>query len=428
MIISFSVKNFLSIRDKVTFDFLATPEDLQDNWYFPKKNNLHISSVIGYLGANASGKTNVLRALYFVIWMMLGKNFGISNKHNEFMNYFIVNSWFSGSAPMDFEIVFGSTEKQRIYNYNLKLSKEDKGETYFTILEEILSYKPHDASKNKITLFSRVKDPNSLTPKINTISPSASQQGKIISHTVRDIKDLISNDTTLFSALSQFPRSAKQMPAFLNLRGNIKNSILTLSEESRNLFDTFVNKGQLGKRIEDNPTLLKELNNSFANIDIGISSIQPRRFKTKPDGEEHIIVTCTHPLGDKEEILPFFAESDGTHTFLEKYCLVRPVLKKGGIAIIDEIDSYMHPLLVAYFISLFRHPATNKGRGQLIFSSHSSAIFDVLGPSHIYLTEKIDQASSFYKATNIEGAREDIDLGKSWLMGELGAIPNIKGF
>lgn len=433
MLMSFSIENFLSIRDNIVFDFLGTQQDQQDDWYITKPKHLLISSSIGFLGANASGKTTALRGLYFLCWMILGENFGAQNKLRSFTrDNFLIDTWFGNKQPMVFTAKFGSPKNKKVYIYFLKVQIDKKNkEAELKILEEKLIIKSDDNTHEEKQLFCRKINENNKEIKFYNKNPPDTKQGRIVTQFIsNNLKGMIRHDTTVLSALNYMPGTSKYMPKLFNVYVNIGNRN-SYSISNINAFDIFMNGGQAAEKLKDDKKLLSEINDSFRRIDVGISEISLHKISSKEEKEENIIIFSEHTLKNKKngkierEMIPFLLESDGTKNFLEKYCHIRPILKNGGIALIDELDAYMHPHLVKYFLSLFRHPGINTGNGQLIFSSHSPVIFDLLGPSHIFLAEKQNQSSEFFKATSIEKIREDCEYGKNWLTGFYGANPDI---
>ncbi len=73
--------------------------------------------------------------------------------------------------------------------------------------------------------------------------------------------------------------------------------------------------------------------------------------------------------------------------------MILPVLERGGMAIIDEIDNDLHPHLLPHLIDLFKFGHTNPHQAQLIFSCHTPEVLNILKKHQIYLVQKDNQES-----------------------------------
>ena len=105
--------------------------------------------------------------------------------------------------------------------------------------------------------------------------------------------------------------------------------------------------------------------------------------------------------------------------------LILPVLKNGGIAIIDELDNDLHPHLLQEIFNLFRSEYTNPHNAQLIFTCHTPEVFNILNKHQIYLVEKIDQKSEAWRLDEVEGIRNDDNLYAKYMAGAFSAVPNL---
>lgn len=101
-------------------------------------------------------------------------------------------------------------------------------------------------------------------------------------------------------------------------------------------------------------------------------------------------------------------------------------METGSIAIIDEIDTDLHPILVPELFRWFNDVERNPHGAQLFFTAHNPALLDDLEKEQVFFTEKSSgQPSYVYGARDIKGLRREPSLMKKYLSGELGAVPHV---
>lgn len=124
-------------------------------------------------------------------------------------------------------------------------------------------------------------------------------------------------------------------------------------------------------------------------------------------------------------------ESRGTVAALSFFSLALRQLSRPTVTLIDEIDTSLHPALVAELVALYTDPATNPHGSQLIFTTHDVSLINqsgssnrLLQPDQIWLVEKDkDGASELFPVTEL-GIRKEENIGKNYLNGVYGATPN----
>jgi AAA15 family ATPase/GTPase len=101
-------------------------------------------------------------------------------------------------------------------------------------------------------------------------------------------------------------------------------------------------------------------------------------------------------------------------------------LETGGVVVIDEIDTDLHPLLMPELFRWFSDSQRNLRGAQLFFTAHNPALLDDLEKEQVFLTEKSSgQSTHVYGASDIKGLRREPSLMKKYLAGELGAVPHV---
>lgn len=126
-------------------------------------------------------------------------------------------------------------------------------------------------------------------------------------------------------------------------------------------------------------------------------------------------------------------ESEGTRLWLDLLPELIASLGSGRTLVIDEVDTSLHPLLVRKLVGLFRDPATNVSRAQLLFTTHDAFLLAPiagepgLDRDQVWFVEKhTDGASDLYPLTDFK-PRNEHNLARHYLGGSYGAIPVLDG-
>jgi AAA15 family ATPase/GTPase len=124
--------------------------------------------------------------------------------------------------------------------------------------------------------------------------------------------------------------------------------------------------------------------------------------------------------------LPFNRESNGTQGAFILLSRLLPVLEHGGLAVIDEFENDLHPLMLEPILDLFANPETNPLSAQLIFSTHAIEVLNLVEKSQVMLVEKDEDClSQAYRLDSIEGIRNDDNFYAKYMAGAYGAVPNL---
>ncbi|MEI6411272.1 MAG: ATP-binding protein, partial [Bacteroidota bacterium] len=119
-------------------------------------------------------------------------------------------------------------------------------------------------------------------------------------------------------------------------------------------------------------------------------------------------------------------DSIGTRTLVALGGLIYEKLQNGGLVVIDELDSSLHPKLTRYLVQLFSNPEINTKNAQLIFTTHQPLLMEkeMFRSDQIWFTDKNDFGETeLYSAQHFDGVREDIPFDKWYMAGKFGALP-----
>lgn len=404
MLIRFSFKNFKSFKNENCLDMEAT--SLKEHEYnVAKIDNGEYLKVSAIYGANASGKTNVLQAFDYMKKRILVSD---DSKKNSPIDEENVYSFMINNDPIALEVEI-LAKNNKIYKYGFEVLKD-------TIISEWLFEK----RVNKFySIFER--ENNNVSMKPNKIS------------------DLVNIDErTLF--LNIYSKIDRNNEDFSNVYDWFVNS--TYLDLGNPNFERFINN-RVSLKILSDENYKKELLKFIKTFDSGIEGI-----KTTPDSIEAvksnngiIDIEVIHK-GENGELkaLPFYLESNGTRKMFHLFDFFMDALKNGMVLFVDELDAKLHPLLTRYIINLFHNSDTNKGNGQLIYSTHGTVNLnkETFRRDEIWFAEKDkDGISEIYALSDYileddknagKKVRNDATYNKDYLTGRYGAIPVLKEF
>ncbi len=405
MLIRFSFKNFKSFKDENCLDMEAT--SLKEHEYnVAKIDNGEYLKVSAIYGANASGKTNVLQAFDYMKKRILVSDDSKKNSpiDEENVYSFMINN---DTIALEVEIL---AKNNKIYKYGFELVKDN-------IISEWL----YEKRVNKFYSTFERENNNIKMMKDNKLSKLANI-----------------DERTLF--LNIYSKIDKDNEDFNNVYEWFINSTY-LDLGNPNLERLINNRVSL--KILSDENYKKELLKFIKTFDSGIEGI-----KTTPDSIEAvksnngiIDIEVIHKRENGElKALPFYLESNGTRKMFHLFDFFMDALKNGMVLFIDELDAKLHPLLTRYIINLFHNSDTNKGNGQLIYSTHDTVNLnkETFRRDEIWFAEKDkDGISEIYALSDYileddknagKKVRNDATYNKDYLTGRYGAIPVLEEF
>ena len=404
MLIRFSFKNFKSFKNENCLDMEAT--SLKEHEYnVAKINNGEYLKVSAIYGANASGKTNVLQAFDYMKKRILVSD---DSKKNSPIDEENVYSFMINNDPIALEVEI-LAKNNKIYKYGFEVLKD-----------KIISEWLFEKRVNKFyAIFER--ENNNVSMKSNKISGLVN----------------IDERTLFLNIYSKIDRNNED---FSNVYDWFVNS--TYLDLGNPNFERFINN-RVSLKILSDENYKKELLKFIRTFDSGIEGI-----KTTPDSIEAvksnngiIDIEVIHK-GENGELkaLPFYLESNGTRKMFHLFDFFMDALKNGMVLFVDELDAKLHPLLTRYIINLFHNSDTNKGNGQLIYSTHDTVNLnkETFRRDEIWFVEKDkDGISEIYALSDYileddknagKKVRNDATYNKDYLTGRYGAIPVLEEF
>lgn len=406
MLIEFSVKNFLSFRDKVTFSMESgNGDENSKNIIENDVTNLLKSAAI--YGANASGKSNLLNAFASAILMVRNSNLIQVNGTWDFIKPFLFDD-VSKNKPSEFEFVFIMNNIKYRYFFSA-----DKDKIYDEILEAYYSQKPtnifkrtntdnyeFNSDKNKLELLANKNTSNKLF--LSTATTWNYDKTRDVYLWFDNVIDICNSFDIL---------SSKDLIDYSNDDKELKNFTLKLLKEADILIkDIFVDC----KDFDDNLMTFTESGEKikYKNITIKL---------------EHEVINDNKETNSYK--LDFADESSGTKVLFNFAPFLKRAFESTKIIIVDELEKSLHPSLVLFIVKLFNNKNINKANSQLIFTTHVTNLLniEILRRDQIWFVEKnpSNGVSSLYPLDSFS-VRKDENIQKGYMNGRYGAIPFIK--
>lgn len=405
MLIRFSFKNFKSFKNENCLDMEAT--SLKEHEYnIAKTENVEYLKVSAIYGANASGKTNVLQAFSYMKKRILVSD---DSKVNNPLDEENVFSFMINNEPISLEVEI-LAKNNKIYKYGFDILKD-----------KIISEWLYEKRINKFyEIFERTE--NNIKVKDN--------KNKLLGLANIDERSLF---------LNVYTKIDKNNEDFNNVyEWFINANYLDLGDPK---FENALNK-RISLRIVEDEKYKSELLSFIRAFDATIDSINisPNSLEELKNTNGVIKVELVHNFEEGKNALPLSLESNGTMKMFHLFDFLMDALKNGMILFIDELDAKLHPLLTRYIINLFHNSETNKGNGQLIYSTHDTVNLnkETFRRDEIWFAEKDKNGvSEIYSLSdyiiededgNAKKIRNDATYNKDYLTGRYGAIPVLEEF
>ena len=419
MLIEFSVGNYLSFKDKVTFSMVATDlgakTELDENNTFQVDKELTLLKSAAVYGANASGKSNIIKAIRFMRWFVL--NSSSSTQITDLINISEFRlSEETINKPSFFEIVFILNNK--IYRYGFQLTKKE-------IIAEWLYYTPNS---QEYKYFSRKKQNFKVLKKFSEghLLQSKTRANALFLSVVAQFNGKISEQLLIwFQKLSVLSIISNFNHAFtlgIIEDDNYKNKILSLIKKlDLAIHDIKIKQTvvPLEKIPQDLLELLVEREERQVNGLGEWFSIDIKTIHNKYDLQGNIYSTEEFDLDENE--------SEGTKKLFAIAGYILNALQEGRVLLIDELDARLHPLITQSIIKLFNSKETNPNNAQLIFMTHDTNLLSkkLFRSDQIWFVEKNRcEATDLYSLAEYKISK-DASFEDDYVKGKYGAIPYI---
>ena len=413
MILQFKAKNILSIRDEQILDFTASADNTYEEYAVVKIKNVRISKLGIIYGPNASGKSNILKALYWLFKFMTNEDLRKQSLGTGLIPFKMDKN--SRNEHSFMSIIFYIDDSR--YEYSIELDTE-------RVYHEEMYYYPNS---RKALVYERTWNQDKMS--------SAVTFGPLLKLTATQKLFIESNCVANATVLSTYQNSNVDRNDMLDTILRYMKVQILASLDSNTDIVSFAN--DIVKVVQESKPFIREM---LVQADFNITDLY---LKKKEKNERTI--TVTKKMDSEELVLeadaqedlffthqtPFYTgdmnnaeESEGT---LRMYCLAAIMyllIKQNQILLSDEMENSLHYDLLTHIIKTF---LVNSERGQLIFSTHSLMLLDedFIRRDMVYFTNKNEAgATEIYRAKDF-GLHKDVSILNAYRGGKLGAKPNL---
>ena len=423
MIIEIKVANYRSINEEQTLSFVADRATRHpDNLI--KRPGYRLLKAVGLFGANASGKSNFLKAIAAMSTFVRDS----ATKMNDGDPILAAEPYrlepASRDKPSRFEITF--LTDGTVYTYGFAADSQ-------RVHEERLTAK-REAGETKLFNVSREPHHSSILGMWKADGFNTSITHLLTQRT---------RSNALFLSTAARENVEELLPVYRYLRDEV--SVHDLSGAMDRLYNDSVTS------FADDAIMRKQVISLLCDADTGIRNIAlklslPQALpEIKPDdpstvtaftqvvdrflnsiGPGSIFTTRRDAVGNDVEFNFEKDESRGTNRLFAVTVFLLDALRTGAFVVVDEIDASMHPLLTRRLLEMFQSPEANPNGAQLLFTTHDPSLLDqvLFRRDQIWLAEKCQNASTFFSLADIQPSiRSTESFLRNYLAGRYGGTP-----
>ncbi len=411
MLLEFSVKNFLSIKDEVILSLYAFDEikGHENRNLIPVPGRHILKSAVIY-GANASGKSNLIQAMGFMRGVMENslklnpeepivpeRSYPSYKLHSE-----------SVKAPLEMEAAFLYRDVYYRYGFALDTNR---------IHREWLYYAPEE---NESLLYERHFEKGSYSYNIPNEKIFASDFSK---------EGILPDNTLLLAVLAKFTDSpARRVMEWM------LNAFNVIPSPEEKVYEAFTS-GKLDRE-EYRADILRFLKVADVGIDdvflapVEVADLIPGELPISPKEKQ---VTFQHCIFDDKGTVTgrkhwgLNRESAGTQKLFALSGALIETLREGGILVIDELDSKLHPMMMRFILGLFHPREHNPRDAQLVFTTHDTQLLSprFFRRDQVWFTEKNPRgATELYSLADFD-LDDNADFSRDYFQGRYNAVPFI---
>ncbi len=430
MLIDFSIENYLSIKNRLNFSLVESDDEEGSKIKIHRANGyLNLLPAITIYGFNASGKSNFLKALDMaknqIVFSKISnpeklgidifqyKPFKLSdtyrNKPTSYQLRALVNNYI-----FDYQVEY---DKSSIICE--RLSSFDSEENYTLLINRTHNEFSLDFNIDK-DVIAKIMGPNiSKRPLVGSVS--------IFDEMVESFVNWVENDLIIIKNNFDSRENIQKTTRYLLEKGDIFHAKLLrmLSDISYSNISS-IQTQSLSQALQDSD-IDETIKNELRESSLYNSIRQNSTGRDDDDSEAMTLNTFKRGLdiegNSKDVIFNLFEESEGTIKIYALYAYIYDALYNGKTLVIDEMTSYIHPLVSQYIIGLFQNPVENKS-GQLITTTHTTDLLEMksLRRDQVYITDMEFNETTIYSLADIMDVSKSENFRNAYLAGKYGGL------
>lgn len=409
MLIMFKAKNFTSFKDEVILDLRATSYKQHPSHVLEVSEDLRLLKTTAIYGANASGKSNLISAMFLFEKYIFDQFISKTSDENDILNDQKLKSGLEPFTLTDninqaseFEIIFHYRGKEMQYGFECTTT-EVLNEWYYINDKKVFE---RNTEVSFGTEFQKYLKLYTKVPKerlyLSVLEYFLDESEKEV--VLKDFIDFFINDYNVYFEIL-FESSVKK------IAGNVR----------------------LHKKLIDDEEFRKKVEGYLKKVDVGICGlvVQSRSVINDETGkeEEKKVIKTIHNIYNEtgqvigEHYFDLLQESTGTLRFLAYIQDIIDMIDNGGVFIVDEMSARLHPLLTKLIVDMFQSSINKKA--QLIFTTHDISMLNkeqFRRDEVVFVDKDYRGVSKIYALSDMK-VREDATFNKDYLQGKYGAIP-----
>lgn len=421
MIIEFSTKNFRSFKELATLSLEAESFKTGESSLISTDFKLDLLPTVGIFGHNASGKSNLIKALAYMQWAMLNSDYlNQPTPNSPLLQPFLLNIK-SCKEPSFFQIVLWDAENQAEYRYGFEITTENVVSEWLETCAKV--------KKNRRRRMIFLRKGQKFLELDESIKDS-------VGHLVNNVRP-----------------TALALTVFAQFADPISSQVIKLMDRSHFMIvdggaldpmgyamQQYYEKPELASRVLQ---LLKKLDLNIQDLKVIREPFTDAHLKAIPDELKSLFnqpkdvfrAVTRHKMyggttGKNHDVEFDFnnQESFGTRRLFVLTTLLVQILDIGGVFVLDELGSSIHPFMSKAIVALFQNHETNPKGAQLIFCSHETYLLSNqvgLRQDQIWFTEKNEQEETILRSLLEYDMRSDCEFEKNYRQGRFGAVPVI---
>lgn len=409
MLIMFKAKNFTSFKDEVTLDLRATSYKQHSSHILEISDELKLLKTTAIYGANASGKSNIISAMFLFEKYIFDQFIFKSNAEDSILNEqkfktslepFMLTD--SINNVSEFEIIFYYNKK--LIQYGFECTPTEVLNEWYYIDDKKVFERNGELSLGReyqkyLKMYNKIPKERLYLSVLEYFLDN--DEKKLI---LQDFIDFFVKDYNVYFEIL-FEDSIKKVA------GNIRLNNRLISDDKYRI------------KVEN---YLKQIDIGICGLDIQTKIVLNE--ETRKEENKKVVKTVHNIYNESGEItgrqyFDLFQESTGTLRFLSYIQDVIDVIEDGGVFIVDEMSARLHPLLTKLIVDMFQSSMNQKA--QLIFTTHDISLLNkeqFRRDEVVFVDKDYRGVSKIYALSDLK-VREDATFNKDYLQGKYGAIP-----
>lgn len=392
MLLSYEFANFQSFLEPTVVDFGLDGKSRLTDWMADSPAG-HATKLMAVIGPNASGKTALLKPLAFLSWFAAR-----SFQSNPDLPIPVAAHFSAPNQPCVFKCTF--VADNRVWRYELECTPQ-------RVLHEALYLRRERFGYVFVRNWNESTQAYDIKQQDFGMAPREAAK--------------VRQNASLISTAAQYGIPTAQLISSAHVCTNVYvHGRLTMDDHAvASAADYFAQA----------PQQREQMSRLLAGWDLGLSDVN--LIEVPAPTEQNPKATRWMPVGGHmtksgRAVLPFSQESSGTRGAFVLLSLILPILESGGLAVIDEFENDLHPLMLEPILDLFSNPQLNPHNAQMIFSCHAIEVLNLLEKSQVMLVEKDEQCeSTACRLDTVGGIRNDQNFYAKYMAGAYGAVPRL---